>query len=249
MVVGIRGFRYFKKTLYLLLSLFIMFGCYLFIREKVFSRLREIVSSRVIDILYGDICNNISIEGLKRASIDRINGLINDFCDSNAKSINTLFKDIKEDVWIKELRIRRTIPNDLKIEMVEYIPFVIVNDDGILKLIDENEHQIKIKDYEFAEFSDFVKIGGEDAFEHIRQLFNLLLTDQDVLEKIALINRIGKRRWDFILKNGILVKMPETNGLSAAYKEIGSILKTNESNVTIKTIDLRDGKKVFIEWK
>jgi cell division protein FtsQ len=201
------------------------------------------------NVLYENDCSNVEVNGVNRSNLIKIQNDINVFCSSNDRnSLVSLFNNIKEDVWIEKIKIARTLPDNIKIDIVEYIPFAIVNDGGTQKLINEMGHHINIKNQDMKIFNELLKIDGRDALPHIQSLFNLLTSNNFLFQKIKIISRIGKRRWDFELDNGILVKMPESNIISAWFN-LEKILNVNGVNSTLKTIDLRNNEKTFLEWR
>jgi cell division septal protein FtsQ len=66
------------------------------------------------------------------------------------------------------------------------------------------------------------------------------------VQKIKAINRIGKRRWDFVLDSGIVVKMPESN-ISRAWIKLDELLEVRGVEIGIRSIDLRNSDKIILE--
>ena len=70
------------------------------------------------------------------------------------------------------------------------------------------------------------------------------------LDKIRNAKYIGKRRWNLILDNGILLKLSEKNPKESLqnYSKLRKNLNNNELN-SIKAIDLIDFQKAVIQFR
>ncbi|GMO63530.1 MAG: hypothetical protein Ta2D_10390 [Rickettsiales bacterium] len=240
----IRGF-----LLYIFLSIIFVFSSYLL--YKTYLKMAHKVAETYIDVFLKDSCYNFEIIGVKKGNEEKIKREINFFCNfDNISKLDALFFKIKKDPWIKKLEINRNLKNNsLKIEIKEYVPFVILIQDGKNILIDENGDEIKINKYDLDNIKDdFIKISGENAKNILQPLINLLSSNPEQMQKIRYITRVGNHRWNFELYNGIIVMMPE-NGIVAAWNRLDKILNTENSEKNLISIDLRNSEKTYLEWK
>ncbi|GMO62007.1 MAG: hypothetical protein Ta2D_08240 [Rickettsiales bacterium] len=236
-------------VLYMFLSIIFISSTYLL--YKTYLKITHKVAETYIDIFLKDSCYNFEINGIKRANEEKIKKEINFFCNfDNITKLDSLFFKIKKDPWIKELEINRNLKNNsLKIEINEYAPFVVLIQDGKDTLIDENGDEIKINKYDLEKIKDnFINVSGENAKNILRPLINLLSSNPEQMQKIRYITRIGNRRWNLELYNGIIVMMPE-NEIVAAWNKLDEILNTENSEKNLISIDLRNAEKTYLEWK
>jgi cell division protein FtsQ len=87
---------------------------------------------------------------------------------------------------------------------------------------------------------------GEDAVFHAKGLFDFLVSEPILFEQVSAMSLVHDRRWDILLKNGIIVKLPET----APEKAWATLAQLNLQHQLlekqIKTIDLRLPDKLYI---
>lgn len=230
--------------------IFTIYIIYIFFTNDVMTKLKNNLGLEYSKLLHKNICADIKISGIERANIDVIKEKINKFCElKNKNNINILMNEINEDPWIKNLRIKRKLPNTLQIEIEEYLPFALLKyDNDKLHLIDENGTIIKINEDEKREYFNLLIVAGDGSKENIYTLFNLLSSNPSLFSRIKSALRIGERRWNLILDNGILIKMPENNVLDA-WSNLDKILSIRGSEIDLKVIDLRNEDKIFLEEK
>lgn len=194
-----------------------------------------------------DICVNVEITGVDKADIYEIQSKIYDFCNlENKNNLNILLDTIKQDPWIKEVTIKRVLPNTLQIIVEEYLPFAIWKNNEDVELIDEQGTTINITEREKRGYYNLLIVTGEGSKENIYSLFNMLSSNPSLFSRIKSAIRIGDRRWNFELDNNIIVKMPE-NDLLTAWDKLEKIISIKGSEINLKTIDLRNQDRVFLE--
>jgi cell division protein FtsQ len=224
-------------------------GIYLFFEHQVFERLIDDLYVLNSHIFYNDICQNIEINGVEKMDLNKIKESVKSFCDrQNKNNLKILFDEIKSDIWVNELTIKRILPNTLQINVKEYLPFAILNENGTQRLVDDTGYYVEVNPNYFKSLDNLIKISGEDSKRHVQSLFNLFSSNQFLFQRVKQATRIGKRRWNFELDNGILVKMPE-EGLVNAWLKLESIISVEGAELNLKTIDLRNEGKIFLEWK
>ena len=165
--------------------------------------------------------------------------------------LNDISKKIRENPWIKSINISTNYKDILIININEFNPvgvflfnetYYYFNNKGkIIDLLDEN---LLLND-EFIIFS-----GQLSNINAISLLEILNQSDLIFLDKIINAKYIGKRRWNLILDNGILLKLSEKNPKASLqnYSKLRKNLNNNELN-SIKAIDLIDYQKAIIQFK
>lgn len=93
-------------------------------------------------------------------------------------------------------------------------------------------------------------ITGENFKSEVNNLFNLLSIYYDIARKATRAKRIGNRRWDLILNNNIVVKLPEENSdITESWAILDKIINIYGFDVDLEEIDLRLKDKVFLKYK
>ena len=239
------------KVLKIILALFVIFAIFYLVRnikkEKTFNEFKEKLVLTYSKLIYKDICTEIEINGVKMVNIKTIERKLREFCDlENKNDLFILAKSLEIDPWIKNISIKRKLPDTLIINIEEYLPFAIWKTNGDIHLIDEEGKIISISDKEKSKFLHLIVVAGEDSKNNIDSLFNMLSSNPTLFSRIKSAIFVGKRRWNLELDNGIIIKMPEKNIINA-WDKLDKILSINGSEIGIKSIDLRNSDKIFLE--
>ena len=239
------------KVLKIILALSIIFAIFYLVKnikkEKTFNEFKEKLVLTYSKLIYKDICTDIEINGVKMVNIKTIERKLREFCDlENKNDLFILAKSLEIDPWIKNISIKRKLPDTLIINIEEYLPFAIWKTNGDIHLIDEEGKIISISDKEKSKFLHLIVVAGEDSKNNIDSLFNMLSSNPTLFSRIKSAIFVGKRRWNLELDNGIIIKMPEKNIINA-WDKLDKILSINGSEIGIKSIDLRNSDKIFLE--
>ena len=243
----LRIFKILKITFHIFIFLFVLYILFIFKKEETLFRLKNNLSNIYSNLVYNDICTNIEINGVEMVNVKDLEEKIYDFCNlDNKNNLSLLAKNILSDPWIKNLSIKREIPDTLIINIEEFLPFAIWKTDNDIHLIDEEGKIILIPERDVRKFTHLIVVAGDGAKDNIYSLFNMLSSNSFLFSRIKSALFIGKRRWNLELDNGIIVKMPEEN-IMTAWNRLDEILSINGSEIDIKSIDLRNSNKIFIE--
>ena len=142
-------FRIFKFCFIFLVFASIIHFTFLFYKNNTLKKIANSLDLKYSELALGDMCNNIEVSGIERASIEKIQKDIYNFCNSiNKNSMKPLLNVIISDPWIKNVAIERKLPDTLKIQIEEYLPFAIWKNGNELYLMDENGKIIEISERE-----------------------------------------------------------------------------------------------------
>jgi cell division septal protein FtsQ len=235
-----------RFLIFLIFIIFLFFYLYL-INHKVISNLNKTIQ------LYSDKYN-YNIENIKISNLEYVNeyDLLKYFEKYKNKSIflvpiKKIAKQILQNKWINQINIKIDYKNSVKIELKEEVPLGIYYNNKqkilfsknliILELIEDNKY-----------LNELIIFMGENSIINSMKLISLL--DKDFLINIRSANYISNRRWNLILKNSILIKLPE-NDIKKALKNYKKIY-ANFSNKDLKgidVIDLRIPNQAIIKYK
>lgn len=155
--------------------------------------------------------------------------------------IKNIFEDNQ---WVRDVVVRRELPDRLVIDMLERKPLAIWQYNKTFYLIDEKGYKITTN---VEKFQDLLHFVGEGADIYAASLVNLLRDKPQITFNIKHLVLQGLRRWDFIMRNGMIVKMPEYNmhkALTFLHKQfVEGFLPSDK----IKILDMRNEEKYYIE--
>lgn len=192
---------------------------------------------------------NIYVSGRKFTSASAIKSAINltkgqSLLYFNAEAAKN---KILQEQWVESVTVKRVFPNTIKVNIIERVPMALWQKEKGLFLIDKSG--IVITDRGLEQFSDLVILTGDDAPAEASYLFSNLKAVPDIFYQIETAVYISKRRWDIILKNGTLIKLPEENIPLA----LSSLEKLNNQDKILEKpldfIDVRDLKRITIKTK
>ena len=149
--------------------------------------------------------------------------------------------------WVKTARVERRLPDTIYIRLQERNPVALWQSKGKLKLVDHDGSILT--DHDLEPFRDLLIIVGQDAPAHIGELAGLLDLDPDLKARVEAAMFVSDRRWDMRLKNGLTVRLPETDPgialarLAKAQRDDGIL----DKNLTV--IDLRDADRIIVATK
>ena len=99
------------------------------------------------------------------------------------------------------------LPDTLVVEIVERRPLALWQHDKKFALIDE-EGQVIVRD-DVGPFRDLMVVVGEDAPANATALVQMLASEPELMRRVKAAVRVGGRRWNLRLADGIDVKLPE----------------------------------------
>ena len=115
--------------------------------------------------------------------------------------------------WVKSASVQRRLPDTVFLRVVERRPLAVWQHKGRFALIDFDGQVIA--DDKLERFSDLMLVVGEDAPAHTARLLETLWHQPDLMARVKAAVRVGGRRWNVRLDNGIDVRLPEENPGSA----------------------------------
>lgn len=160
-------------------------------------------------------------------------------------SVDDAQHSLAEISWVKHVSVTRQLPDKIFIDIAERKPAAIWQYQKKMSVIDDEGRTLTSDGLD--EFQSLPLVVGEDAPEHTADLLKLLSAEPGVADQVASAVRVGGRRWDLRLKNGMSVKLPEKDAelaLSRLAKEQGDHALFQKQ---ITSIDLRLPDEMVIE--
>ena len=147
--------------------------------------------------------------------------------------------------WVQDASVRLIFPNTIKVVIEERIPMALYQKDKQIYLVDSNG--LIITDRNLGLFKDLILVSGEGAPREAVALFSNFRAVPQIFYKIERMRFISNRRWDVLLKNETLIKLPEEN-IALALSSLEKL--NNEHNILgkkIDYIDIRDLERISIK--
>jgi cell division protein FtsQ len=116
--------------------------------------------------------------------------------------------------WVEQVSIRKLFPGTLEVSLIEKRPFAVWQRDEQLNVIEGNGQIItKIAGQQrlSARHALLPRIVGRGAEKLAAELFVLVSAHPSIASRVGSYVRVADRRWDILLRNNIVVQLPEHN--------------------------------------
>ncbi|MDX2263872.1 MAG: FtsQ-type POTRA domain-containing protein [Hyphomicrobiales bacterium] len=110
--------------------------------------------------------------------------------------------------WVKTVEIQKLWPATLVVAVVERQPVAVwVDGAGAQHAVDERG--AVLGPVKAAEMSGLIRVRGEGAAAASKGLADALAPHPRIRAAVVAAERVGRRRWDLLLKSDLRVKLPE----------------------------------------
>ena len=208
----------------------------------------------------GFLIENIHITGNNILTKEDVLSGFQDLKNKNIFNIDLLqiHKILLLNEWIKDLEIKRILPNTIKIKITEQKAIAIWQTKSGNKLITKNGNVILVK-----KVNDFKNqlpiINGAEANQNALKILKILNKNPQLYKRIWSISYISKRRWDIRFKEGLKILLPKDD-IEKAWLRIQHLQKDyNILELGLTEIDIRNktqilgkvdiDKKIYLERK
>ena len=208
----------------------------------------------------GFLIENIHITGNNILTKEDILSSFQDLKNKNIFNIDLLqiHKILLLNKWIKDLEIKRILPNTIKIKITEQKAIAIWQTKSGNKLITQKGNVILVK--KVNDFKNQLPImNGAEANQNTLKILKILNQNPQLYERIWSISYISKRRWDIRFKEGLKILLPKDD-IEKAWLRIQHLQKNyNILELGLTEIDIRNknqilgkvdiDKKIYLERK
>ncbi len=162
-----------------------------------------------------------------------------------SQSTSDIFKNIKENNWVKDLVVHKGFPNTVYISVSYKNAVAIHQESSQFTLIDSDGVEIEHIDTKKKSKYKLPILTGEGSKENIGEILATLYKYPTIKSKLNALSYIRQRRWDIIIGGGIIVKLPEDRIVSALNSLEILLKQPNFNKNTVKIIDMRIKDKVI----
>ena len=211
------------------------------------TKLRNIIEiTNTLLINYGFYLQHIYITGDNNLHKKDVISIINDKEYKTIFDIN-LFKihnNLLLNEWIETVIIERTLPNSIKIQIVEKKPMAIWQTKLGNKLITEDGSIIS--NINVTAFKNNLPIIiGEGANNDAFRILQILRKNPDLYDNVWSISYINKRRWNVHFKQGLIALLPRKK-IYAGWSKIDFLQKKYKIlDIGLTEIDIRNKDQIF----
>lgn len=168
---------------------------------------------------------------------------------TGAQSLPSLDADAARGVleampWIETASVAKTYPNRVSIALVEKHPFALWQKERGLRLIDR--HGREIMSYVPNRFQDLPFVVGPGAEKDAAEIVDALAAVPELRARVRAYVRVGDRRWDLRLDNGLIVRLPEDGAVEAAAEVARLDRDMGLFSRDISVVDLRIADRVTV---
>jgi cell division protein FtsQ len=128
-------------------------------------------------------------------------------------SVDGARERIESLAWVEHVAVERRLPGTIVVQIIERRPFAIWQDQGRFVLIDRAGAIVANEDV--SAFKDLPLVVGEGAPAVAASLLDALDAVPDIRGRVAAAIRVGDRRWNLQLRNGITVMLPAGHDAAA----------------------------------
>ena len=139
--------------------------------------------------------------------------------------------------WIEGASVQRKFPNTLEIAIKERDAFAIWQYNNVYVLIDRSGTVMGGLDQMVN--AHLPLVTGEGANVAAADLINQLSATPELMTKVNAAARLGQRRWNLYLDNGVKIELPE-EGVPEALRQVASLDKSQSIlSKGISQLDMR----------
>jgi cell division protein FtsQ len=108
--------------------------------------------------------------------------------------------------WVASAEVKRRYPDDISVRIVEKLPFALWQSDAGLFVVERGGIIITAKGVgEFRRLPLLLGDGGSNASD----IVDAVAQRRSLETRVKAYQRVSQRRWNLILDDGVLVKLPE----------------------------------------
>ena len=234
-----------KNFIFIILFLFLTSFYLLSKKTNIFTESKLYFLNKIL-IDNGFIIKNIEILGVNHLDKDDIIKIVSTYNNINIFSvnINNIYREIKNNTWIKKASVEIIYPNTIKILLTEKEPIAIWQNRYGNSLITKNGDVISEKNLE--KFKSYLPIIiGQNAHKNAHSILNILSINKDFVKNIWSLTYVNERRWDVHFNQGLTIRLPSKNVGKAWEKVVYLNKKFNILTLGLIEIDLRNSRQIL----
>ncbi|MFC5387491.1 cell division protein FtsQ/DivIB [Aquamicrobium segne] len=147
--------------------------------------------------------------------------------------------------WVEHATVRKVYPNALEVRIQEREPFAIWQQGSVLSVIEKSGRIIA--PFSGGRLAGLPLIVGNGASDHAPELIAQISDVPELAGRVKGYVRLGGRRWDLHLNNGVVIKLPEHDVAAALARLVRMEREQGLLGRDIVAVDLRIPDRVALE--
>lgn len=243
-----RLIRYGRRVIVLALILWV--GAW-FSLSGTIDRAQEWAHGQTVNALAsaGFRVQNIYVEGRQNLDTQTLKALVNmqrgePLFAFDPETAQSLLQSVP---WVRNAHVERRLPDTIYIRITERAPFALWSREDKLALIADDGTVLTEKGLE--PYRNLIVLTGANAPQNAADLMALLHAQSEIAAHVDSAGWVGDRRWDLRLKNGTLVRLPETEAALALTRLSDAHVKDRLLDTALDTIDLREQTRIVVRTR
>ena len=147
--------------------------------------------------------------------------------------------------WVDEVVVERRVPSTVRIVITERVPMALLQTKDGHRVIDQGGEVITGADP--AAFGHLTVVAGDRAAANAAPILNILRTEPELFAEVWAVTYQSGRRWDVHLRNGIRVRLPESDPRTAWSRlaVVDHVKRITDRDLAV--IDLRVPEQLVVE--
>jgi cell division protein FtsQ len=146
--------------------------------------------------------------------------------------------------WVDTATVVRRFPNQLQVSIVEREPFVVWQHNGVMRVVDQKGKPMGGPVQNNGNI--LLHVVGEGANLAASELVNQMEATPGLMLEVKAAVRVGDRRWDLHMKNGLVIALPETDVESSLKLAETTFFTPTMQDLALARLDLRvSGETVY----
>ncbi|HUK09939.1 MAG TPA: FtsQ-type POTRA domain-containing protein [Stellaceae bacterium] len=147
--------------------------------------------------------------------------------------------------WVRSASVTRLLPDTLRVRIEERVPLALWRRGDKLVLVDRDG--VAMPTASSGDFANLIELVGDEAPGQAAALLDMMASEPTLAVHVVAAVRVGGRRWNLQLDDGITVELPELEPL-AAWRELARLDRTaGLLRREIKRVDLRFADRMVLE--
>ena len=124
--------------------------------------------------------------------------------DVNLRAARTRLMQL---AWVADAEVKRHYPDDISVQIVERVPYARWQKSNGLYVVERNGRPITPHDVD--KFNRLPLLVGDGAPLAAEPFVSAVANHRAIAARVAAYQYVGQRRWNLVLDDGVIVKLPE----------------------------------------
>ncbi|WP_142416523.1 cell division protein FtsQ/DivIB [Bartonella massiliensis] len=151
---------------------------------------------------------------------------------------------LEKQAWVQSANVQKIYPNRMRISIVEREPYAIWQHDSIMDIVDHTGRVIV--PFKGETVLNLPLVVGQGAQNAAKAFIQALSAYRQVSDRVRAFVRVGDRRWDLVLDNGMRIMLPENRALERLSSLVSSGRMQDLLSRDILSIDLRLADRITV---